>query len=278
MALTPSLSCSSSPSLRSSFPSSPLRQKTLPLFLPGVRNSNGCGTGGLFQCSTGTFRAGQAVELFPSLWPEVTVRDVQLEDYWEVADTHCSCFFPNHKFPINFMLRINRFVGLFSRSSVPPGSMKTCLVAVFDSPVNDNIYVECEDLKTGCFEGKIGRGSVAGILTVDTVADFLPRKGPLRQRRTGVAYISNVAVRKAERRKGIAKMLIAKAEARARSWGCRSMALHCDANNLSAMRLYKGQGYKCIKVPENANWPEPRTSPSTYLTFMMKLLNPNSTP
>ncbi|XP_064965060.1 GCN5-related N-acetyltransferase 4, chloroplastic-like isoform X2 [Musa acuminata AAA Group] len=246
MALTPSLSCSSSPSLRFSFPSSPLRQKTLPLFLPGVRNSNGCGTGGLFQCSTGTFRAGQAVELFPSLWPEVTVRDVQLEDYWEVADTHCSCFFPNHKFPINFMLRINRFVGLFSRSSVPPG--------------------------------KFGRGSVAGILTVDTVADFLPRKGPLRQRRTGVAYISNVAVRKAERRKGIAKMLIAKAEARARSWGCRSMALHCDSNNLSAIRLYKGQGYKCIKVPENANWPEPRTSSSTYLTFMMKLLNPNSTP
>ncbi|KAJ4893051.1 Acyl-CoA N-acyltransferase protein [Raphanus sativus] len=54
---------------------------------------------------------------------------------------------------------------------------------------------------------------VAGILTVDTVTDYLPRKGPLCQRRTGIAYISNVAVRESFRRKGIAKRLVWKAEA-----------------------------------------------------------------
>lgn len=84
-----------------------------------------------------------------------------------------------------------------------------------------------------------------------------------------------MAVREADRRKGIAKMLIAEAEARALRWGCRSVALHCDTNNLAAMRLYKGQGYKCIRVPENAKWPQPKTSPGIHFNFMMKLLSSN---
>ncbi|CAL9065856.1 GCN5-related N-acetyltransferase 4, chloroplastic-like [Musa acuminata AAA Group] len=287
---------SPSPSLPSSAPSSPMSHKTLSLLLPRVlvspsgSSSSRSGGGeqllrgsphfGVYTTATGTCRASQAVDLFPSVWPEVTVRDARLEDCWEVADTHCSCFFPDYTFPVDLVLRIDRFVGLLSGFSVPPGCMRTCLVAVTDSPFNDKLYIGCEDFKLGGFEGKfsINRGSVAGILTVDTVADFLPRKGLLRQRRTGIAYISNVAVREADRRKGIAKMLVAKAEARARSWGCRSMALHCDVNNLAAMRLYKGQGFKCIKVPENAKWPEPKTSPGIQFNFMMKLLVPDATP
>ncbi|XP_020113034.1 uncharacterized protein LOC109727351 isoform X2 [Ananas comosus] len=155
--------------------------------------------------------------------------------------------------------------------------MRTCLVAITGGSVSNDLYIGCEDVRIGGFETKfsLSKGTVAGILTVDTVADFLPRKGPLRQRRTGIAYISNVAVREADRQKGIAKMLIAEAEARALSWGCRSVALHCDMNNLAAMRLYKGQGYKCIRVPENAKWPQPKTSPGIHFNFMMKLLSSN---
>ncbi|XP_073011704.1 GCN5-related N-acetyltransferase 4, chloroplastic isoform X2 [Typha latifolia] len=223
----------------------------------------------------GVCRASQTADLFPSLCPEVVVRDARLEDCWEVADTHCSSFFPDYAFPTDLILRIDRFVALLSGFSVPPGCTRTCLVAVTGASVSDNLYIGCEDLRIGGFEGKVsfGRGSVAGILTVDTVADFLPRKGPFRQRRTGIAYISNVAVRKADRGKGIAKMLVAKAELRARSWGCRSVALHCDANNIAAMRLYKGRGFKCIRVPEQAKWPQPKTSPGIQFNFMMKLLS-----
>lgn len=94
--------------------------------------------------------------------------------------------------------------------------------------------------------------------------------------RSGIAYISNVAVRETFRRKGIAKRLIVKAEAQARSWGCRAVALHCDLNNPGATKLYKGQGFKCIKVPEGANWPQPKTSPDIQFGFMMKLLNTSS--
>lgn len=95
--------------------------------------------------------------------------------------------------------------------------------------------------------------------------------------RTGIAYISNVAVRERFRQKGIAKRLVAKAEAQARSWGCRAIALHYDINNPAATKLYTGQGYRCIKVPEGAKWPRPKTAPDVQFKFMMKLLHTSTT-
>lgn len=83
-----------------------------------------------------------------------------------------------------------------------------------------------------------------------------------------------MAVRENFRRKGIAKRLIAKAEAQARAWDCRSIALHCDLNNPGALKLYREQGFKCINVPEGAKWPQPKTSPDIKFNFMMKLLRP----
>ncbi|PKA60573.1 hypothetical protein AXF42_Ash019466 [Apostasia shenzhenica] len=152
--------------------------------------------------------------------------------------------------------------------------MRTCLVAVTSNSGNVNLYIGSKDLGVMGFDSKfnLSKRSVSGILTVDTVADFLPRKGPLRQRRTGIAYVSNVAVRKPDRRKGIAKLLLAEAESKALSWGCRSIALHCDVNNAAATRLYTWQGFKIIKVPENARWPQPKTSPNPRFFFMMKHL------
>uniref|UniRef100_A0A5B6YJZ4 N-acetyltransferase domain-containing protein n=1 Tax=Davidia involucrata TaxID=16924 RepID=A0A5B6YJZ4_DAVIN len=228
---------------------------------------------------SGLCRASQAVEFFPTVSPEIVVREARLEDCWEVAETHCSSFFPEYSFPLDFMLRIDRLVAVVSGFSVPNGCRRTCLVAVIGSSVDDSFLFGSEDFKVGGFDGKfsLNKKYVAGILTVDTVADFLPRKGPLRQRRTGIAYISNVAVREKFRRKGIAKRLIAKAEAQARSWGCRAIALHCDLKNPGATKLYKGQDFKCIKVPEGANWPQPKTSPDTQFNFMMKLLNTPTT-
>ncbi|MBA0871026.1 hypothetical protein Goshw_020311, partial [Gossypium schwendimanii] len=200
-------------------------------------------------------RATQVVDLFPTLSPEIVVREARLEDCWEVAETHCSSFFPEYSFPLDFVLRVDRMVGMLSGFSIPP------------------------DFKIGGFDGKfsLNKGYVTGILTIDTVADFLPRKGPLRQRRTGIAYISNVAVRERFRCKGIAKRLIANAEAQAKSWGFRAVALHCDLNNPCATKLYKDQGFRCIKVSEGANWPQPKTAPDVKFNFMMKLLNTPTT-
>ncbi|XVE99312.1 hypothetical protein REPUB_Repub03eG0187500 [Reevesia pubescens] len=227
----------------------------------------------------GACRATQVVDLFPTVSPEIVVREARLDDCWEVAETHCSSFFPGYSFPLDFALRVDRLVAMLSGFSIPPGCRRTYLVAVIGGSVDDTLLFGSENLKIGGFDGKfnLNRGYVTGILTVDTVADFLPRKGPLRQRRTGIAYISNVAVRERYRQKGIAKRLIAEAEAQARRWGCRAIALHCDLNNPGATKLYKGQGFRCIKVPEGANWPHPKTSPDMNFSFMMKLLNTPTT-
>ncbi|KAG5051094.1 hypothetical protein AAZX31_02G070200 [Glycine max] len=228
---------------------------------------------------SGICRASQVVDLFPTVSPEIIVREARLEDYWGVAETHCKCFFPEYSFPLDFVLRIDRLVVAMLAAMLagffrPRDCRRICLVAVIDSSLDESFSFESEGLKIGGFDGKfsLNKGYVAGILTVDNNADFLPRKGPRRHRRTGIAYISNVAVRENFRRKGIAKKLIAKAECHARSWGCRAIALHCDLNNPVATMLYKGQGYKCIMVPEGANWPQPRTSPDIRFNFMMKLL------
>ncbi|XP_027363819.1 uncharacterized protein LOC113871159 [Abrus precatorius] len=227
----------------------------------------------LFQ--SGLCRASQVVDLFPTVSPEIIVREARLEDCWEVAETHCSSFFPEYSFPLDFVLRMDRLVGMLAGFSLPNGCNRICLVAVVGSSLGETLLLGSEDFKIGGFDGKfnLNKGYVAGILTVDTVADFLPRKGPLRQRRTGIAYISNVAVREKFRRKGIAKQLVAKAESQARSWGCRAIALHCDLKNPVATKLYQGRGFKCIKVPEGANWPQPKTSSDVEFNFMMKLLN-----
>ncbi|PPD81954.1 hypothetical protein GOBAR_DD21111 [Gossypium barbadense] len=251
-------------------------------------------------------RATQVVDLFPTVSPEIVVREARLEDCWEVAETHCSSFFPEYSFPLDFVLRVDRLVGMLSGFSIPPGCRRTCLVAVIGGSVGDTFLFGTEDFKIGGFDGKfsLNKGYVTGILTIDTVADFLPRKGPLRQRsgsnqsflartenipandceraekrtlRTGIAYISNVAVRERFRCKGIAKRLIAKAEAQAKSWGFRAVALHCDLNNPDAKKLYKDQGFRCITVSEGANWPQPKTAPDVKFNFMMKLLNTPTT-
>ncbi|XP_010558555.1 PREDICTED: uncharacterized protein LOC104827063 isoform X2 [Tarenaya hassleriana] len=225
--------------------------------------------------ASGICKASQIAELFPALSPEIVVREARLEDCWEVAETHCSSFFPDYSFPLDVVLRVDRLMAMILGFSIPAGCRRTCLVAVIGSSVDETFCFGSEDLKIGAFDAKISlnKGYVAGILTVDTVADFLPRKGPLRQRRAGIAYISNVAVRERFRRKGIAKRLILKAEALAMTWGCRAVALHCDLNNQGATKLYKEQGFRCIKVPEGANWPQPKISPDTEFNFMMKLLN-----
>ncbi|CAN6568576.1 unnamed protein product [Malus baccata var. baccata] len=227
---------------------------------------------------SGVCRASQVADLFPTVSPEIVVREARLEDCWEVAETHCSSFFPEYSFPLDFVLRIDRLVGMLAGFSLPNGCKRTCLVAVIGNAGYETFLFGSDDFKVGGFDGKfsLNRRYVAGILTVDTVADFLPRKGPLRQRRTGVAYVSNVAVRETFRRRGIAKRLIAKAEAQARSWDCRAIALHCDLNNPGAIKLYKGQGFRSIKVPEGANWPQPKTGPDVRFNFMMKLLNPKT--
>lgn len=133
----------------------------------------------------GVCRASQVVDLFPTVSPEIVVREARLEDCWEVAETHCSSFFPEYSFPLDFVLRVDRLVGMLAGFSLPIGCKRTCLVAVIGNSADETFLFGSDDFKIAGLDGKISLSKryVAGILTVDTVADFLPRKGPLRQRR-----------------------------------------------------------------------------------------------
>lgn len=133
----------------------------------------------------GACRASKVADLFPTTSPEIVVREARIEDCWEVAETHCSSFFPEFSFPLDFVLRIDRLIGMLFGFSIPKGCSRTCLVAVTGASEKDSFFLGSDDFTIGGFDGKLGlnKGYVAGILTVDTVADFLPRKGPHRERR-----------------------------------------------------------------------------------------------
>ncbi|MBA0813707.1 hypothetical protein Gohar_027534 [Gossypium harknessii] len=177
LTLSPS---SSTPTPSSKSPLSLLIKQPPPFYPPSPRVSNESSIPRFGAC-----RATQVVDLFPTVSPEIVVREARLEDCWEVAETHCSSFFPEYSFPLDFVLRVDRLVGMLSGFSIPPGCRRTCLVAVIGGSVGDTFLFGTEDFKIGGFDGKfsLNKGYVTGILTIDTVADFLPRKGPLRQRR-----------------------------------------------------------------------------------------------
>ncbi|CAA2945782.1 acyl- N-acyltransferase (NAT) superfamily [Olea europaea subsp. europaea] len=81
----------------------------------------------------GLCRASQVAELFLTVSPEIVVREARLEHCWEVAETHCSSFFSEYSFPLDFVLRINRLIGMLFGFSMSNGSKRTRLVAVIGS-------------------------------------------------------------------------------------------------------------------------------------------------
>ncbi|KAG5404495.1 hypothetical protein IGI04_010614 [Brassica rapa subsp. trilocularis] len=55
--------------------------------------------------------------------PEIVVREDRVEDWWEVAETHCTSFFPGHSFPLDLVLRVDRLMAMIMGFSVPPGCL-----------------------------------------------------------------------------------------------------------------------------------------------------------
>ena len=84
---------------------------------------------------------------------------------------------------------------------------------------------------------------VAGAaLTLARPEAALPPPFPTTKRHR--AYVSNVAVAPAWRRRGVATAVLARCERFARLARQRSLWLHVDASNAGARRLYQGSGYE----------------------------------
>lgn len=201
---------------------------------------------------------------------QVAVREATFADFWGVADTHCGAFLPELVFPMDALMRLDRVLAMVGGLTLATGCRRKCLVAVSGHWHSDLTH----GLKPLENEPQAGLQleSVLGALTVDTLAEFLPRRKSTGLRRTGIAYVSNVAVRQIARRKGIAKRLVQEAEVVASHWGCRSIALHCDKVNTGALALYVGAGYKAVKVPADAKWPQPKAASGSDFGLMLKRL------
>lgn len=75
------------------------------------------------------------------------------------------------------------------------------------------------------------------------------------------AYISNLAVSKDWRRKGIAQQLLIECEHIAKSWGYTELYLHVMADNDRGRNLYQKLGYEIIKTdvePSMIPWYRPK--------------------
>lgn len=229
---------------------------------------------------------------------EMTIREAMVEEYWEVADVHCSSFFPSEDGrdgPLQFILRTDRVGALLANLGMPSGIKKKCLVAISPSgsghrkkdydgesaiwggpifrPLLASLIVGVPSLVWISSGHGIGPQGILGTVTVDTAAEFLLRRQPGRKRRQSTAYISNMAVRSSIRRKGAARKLLENAENLAKSWGCGSIALHCDQKNKGAIGLYLSSGYRIIKEPLGSIWPRPWCEEGIELVLMLKLLS-----
>ncbi|MCO5589514.1 hypothetical protein L7F22_043482 [Adiantum nelumboides] len=114
---------------------------------------------------------------------QVAVREATFADFWEVADTHCGAFLPELVFPMDAIMRLDRVVAMVGGLTVPTGCRRKCLVAVSDRWHSD-IRPGLKPLENKSLAGP-ELNSVLGVLTVDTLAEFLPRRQATRSRRYG---------------------------------------------------------------------------------------------
>ena len=97
-------------------------------------------------------------------------------------------------------------------------------------------------------------GKAAGDI-VGTVEMGLRSTDPFARARSRYPYLSNLAVSRSDRRRGVAKQLLQKCERVALEWRFQDLYLHVLENNHHARQLYFNLGYQLHKVDSNwDNW------------------------
>lgn len=83
---------------------------------------------------------------------------------------------------------------------------------------------------------------------VGTVEIGLRTGNPWQPQTSQYVYLSNLAVRQAMRRQGIAQQLLLSCERRVKDWGYRSIYLHVLETNEQAKQLYFKLGYEVEEI------------------------------
>ena len=169
--------------------------------------------------------------------PEVEIRGVTRGDAFAIAELCTDCFYGAHTFadgPVIFLQRSQLLLRVYRqilrRIGIEEG--RECKFLVACDPTG--AICGCADLGVHLFDRTSGRFELA--------MDVMP--GGENDRWSWRPYCASLAVRKQDRRKGIARRLLRAAEKTCRGWGYRSLMLEVACTNLGALSFYKATGYR----------------------------------
>lgn len=123
------------------------------------------------------------------------------------------------------------------------------LCEVRTNPMSEKTVAAVEALEKECFSVPWSRKSIEDELTNDTAHFFVAERfnNVIGYIGTNIiadeCYITNIAVTENERRNGIGRLLLEKAEKTAKEHGCRFITLEVRRSNEAAISLYTGQGF-----------------------------------
>lgn len=125
------------------------------------------------------------------------------------------------------------------------------------TPLSQETVGAVAELEKECFSVPWSLKSLSDELTNDTAHFFVAERfhNVIGYIGTNIVadecYITNVAVTKGERRKGVALLLLKKAEEAARGHACRFISLEVRKSNIAAVSLYRKQGFKECGLRKN---------------------------
>ncbi|MBW4698419.1 MAG: GNAT family N-acetyltransferase [Aphanocapsa lilacina HA4352-LM1] len=159
----------------------------------------------------------------------LTVRPASAEDAGRVAAILAECFHPAEGL-VGFLqpwIQASLKGELANRLRTPP-AFYNCLIATVDEQPVGTIEVAMRGLPQPW---------------------WMPGFG-MRDR---LAYVSNLAVSNAFRRKGVARSLLIEVEHLVRRWNQATVNLHVMEHNQGALRLYRSLGYRLERSEQE--WP-----------------------
>lgn len=183
---------------------------------------------------------------------EFRLRAVERSDVNELATLCTDSFFGTHELadgPIIFVQRLLILMRvrkqLARRVGFEEEEDRECRLVVAED-VRSGRLIGCLDLAVHVYD----RDQQRFYLQVDTMPPT--PGGPLgpfeRSKYAWRPYLASVAVAKAERRRGVARRLVAEAELVAKQWGYNELFLEVAQSNEAALGFYSRAGYRKVKA------------------------------
>ena len=158
------------------------------------------------------------------------VRSASYDDLPRIAELMTDCFYPGLNAmlrPVRYLMELDRLQGNFPYDEID----RHHYLCVFDSSTGDRLIGFCD------MDGRI----------LERRPGLVSALSPLGNVRRPQPYFSDLAVDSSWRRKGVAKLLMSKAELLAREMGFEELYLGVNGDNHLALQMYSNLGYEEIQ-------------------------------